>query len=458
MKYSILLFILYRINLPMKEINRKTNLQVISLCIGFLGIQIGFALQAGNATRIFQNYGADLNQISLFWLIAPLTGMIVQPIIGHISDRWIKHGGTRVPFLLAGGIVSTIALFAIPNADLFISFIPPLLFGGIFFLLTDTAFNISIHPLRAAIADYLPQHQQSQGFTTQTFLISIGAIIGSGLPYCLHVLFDTESTAATHQIASNVKWSFYIGGLTLLLCIIITSISIIRVKPLSLHTAENSPIASKTRLSFRMIPHVMWKIGIIQFFSWSAFFLIWVYMTPAIAQHFYDEYNHLPTSSNYAKAADYTGILFAIYHISASICSLLLPFVFRRLSLISSHSIALCCGGIGLLLIYLSNDTSYLLIAMALIGIAWASILATPFILLSNYIAKEKIGLYLGLFNLFITLPQILNGLFSGYIIDKIFDSSAIYAIVLASISLFIAAIISIVFKKSLTQRRLPDN
>lgn len=438
----------------MKEINRKTNLQVISLCIGFLGIQIGFALQAGNATRIFQNYGADLNQISLFWLIAPLTGMIVQPIIGYISDRWMKKGGTRVPFLLVGGIISAISLFAIPNADLFISVISPLLFGSLFFLLTDAAFNISVHPLRAAITDYLPQQQQSQGFTTQTFLISIGAIIGSGLPYFTHVLLDVDTTAATHQIANNVKWSFYIGGLTLLICIIINIKGILKIKLANFHQADDIPIFHSKKITLANIPPVMWKIGIIQFFSWSAFFLIWVYMTPAIAQHFYNEYNHLPSSLTYAKAADYTGILFAIYHISASICSLLLPLVYKRLSLISSHSVALSCGGIGLLLIYLSKDMDYLIIAMILIGIAWASILATPFIVLSNYIVKEKIGLYLGLFNLFITFPQLLNGLFSGYIIEVVFDNKAIYAIVLASLSLFTAAILGFLFKKSLTQRR----
>lgn len=441
----------------MKEVNNKSPLQIISLCIGFLGIQIGFALQAGNITRILQNYGADLNQVSLFWLLAPLTGMLVQPIIGYISDKWINSGKTRIPFLLAGGVLSAITLLALPNADLFVMLISPLLFGGLFILLSDMAFNISMHPLRATITDYLPPSQQSKGFTTQTFLISIGAIIGSGLPYIMHHYFNISTIASANQIPDNVKWSFYIGGITLLICILINIKGILNVK-MTLHpNLENGSSVSRSILNLTDIPSIMWKIGLIQFFSWSAFFLIWVYMTPAIAQHFYNEYNHLPSSTAYAEAANYTGILFAVYHIAASVFSLLLPYLYRKLDLLNTHFIALILGGIGLIWMYISKETNHLIICMSLLGMAWASILATPFILLSKYIDKRKIGLYFGLFNLFITVPQILNGLWSGFIIEKYFDNNAIFAIVLAGISLIIAALLCLFFTKRLAHGRISD-
>lgn len=435
----------------MKETTQKSNRQITALCIGFLGLQIGFALQAANVTRILQNYGADLNQISYFWLIAPLTGACIQPIIGYISDKWMNSGKTRIPLLFVGGTLSIIALLAFPNAYLFISLISPLLFGALLLLLTDAAFNITMHPLRATITDYLSPKEQSKGFSIQTALISIGAIIGSTLPFILHRYFHLSTTTATHFVPDNVKWSFYIGSIILVVCILI-NIKAIRYQkitiPQKISLSQNS---IKTKLSIFNISSKMWKIGSIQFFSWSAFFLIWVYMTPAIAQHYYNEYNHGASSLAYAEAANHTGLLFGIYHLSACLFSLFLPFIYKKLNIIISHNIALIAGSIGLLWIYLSNDITYLIIPMLLIGIAWASILATPFVILSYHIPKDKIGIYFGLFNLFITAPQIVNGLWSGYIIKHVFDNKAIFALVLAAFSLFIAACLGMYFKKSLT-------
>lgn len=378
----------------------------------------------------------------------PLSGAIIQPIIGYISDKWVNSGKTRIPFLFAGGILSAIALFALPNADLFITLISPLLFGGIFILLSDIAFNISMHPLRASITDYLPPSQQSKGYSIQTFLISLGAIIGSGLPFFLHSYFDFESTTVSHEIANNVKWSFYIGGILLLLCMLLNIQGIKKSKVINESKPLKNVKTKRVRLSIKDVPNKMWKIGIIQFFSWSAFFLIWVYMTPALAQHYYNEYNYQPTSKIYAEVANYTGFLFAIYHIAAGISSLILPLLFRKLNIIYSHCLALLLGALGLLWIFFSKDLNNLYIAMILIGIAWASILAIPYILLSRFTPKTKIGLYFGLFNLFITIPQIANGLWSGLIVDVGFESKAIFAIVLAGLSLFIASLLSYYYRK----------
>jgi len=431
----------------MQENTTKSTLQITSLCIGFLGIQIGFALQAGNVTRILQNYGADLTQVSLFWLIAPLSGAIIQPLIGYWSDRNINSGSTRTPYLLTGGILCALSLFALPNSDILLALWSPLLIGALLIIIIDLSFNVSIHPLRAAITDYLPTFQQPKGFAIQTFLISIGAIIGSTLPYILHEFLSFSSTSESQQIADNVKWSFYIGASLLLITVLITAKAITSnsIKPIS--TALLIP--SKT-LYLPKIPKKMWQLGLIQFFSWAGFFLVWIYMTPAISQHIYAEFDYSSQSKLYAEAANYTGILFGCYHLAASLFSLVLPYLYKKTNVITTHIIALFIGGIGLLVVFNSNTVDQLYIPMVCIGIAWASILASPFALLSRLIPQQKIGLYFGIFNLFITVPQILVGLGSGILLQDYFEGRAIFAIVIAGISLLLAGFTALIFRKSL--------
>lgn len=434
----------------MQDQSPKTSSQIISLCIGFLGIQIGFALQAGNVTRILQNFGADLTQVSLLWLIAPLSGALVQLLIGLWSDRNINLGHTRVPYILFGGVLSALALYALPNADLLIALLSPLLVGALIIILIDISFNISMHPLRATIADYLPIHQQPKGYAIQTFLISLGAIIGSTLPYILHQFFHFETISSEGHIPENVKWSFYIGAIVLLICLILTSKAILNGT-----NKSEQPKKIEQSKSFK-IPHMsqkMWQLGLIQFFSWAAFFLIWIFMIPALAQHIYGEYNFSAQSKHYAEAANNTGILFGLYHLSASIFALLLTRLYDRLGIILTHSIALMIGAIGILTIYLSTNMYQLVLPMLCIGIAWASILATPYCLLSRIISRENVGLYFGIFNLFITIPQIVMGLCSGLIIETYFNGKAIFAILIAGVFLGIAALCSLFFRKSLRLR-----
>jgi maltose/moltooligosaccharide transporter len=431
----------------MHEKTTKTTLQITSLCIGFLGIQIGFALQAGNVTRILQNYGADLTQVSLFWLIAPLSGAIIQPLIGYWSDRNINSGSTRVPYLLAGGILCTLSLFALPNSNLLIALWSPLLIGALLLIIIDLSFNISMHPLRAAITDYLPTFQQPKGFAIQTFLISIGAILGSTLPYILHEFLSFSTISESQQIADNVKWSFYIGATLLLITVLITAKAITTNNIKSLSSSQ--PKKSKT-FYMPQIPKKMWQLGLIQFFSWAAFFLVWIYMTPAIAQHIYAEYDYSSQSELYAEAANYTGILFGCCHLAASLFSLALPYLYKKTNVIFTHTLALFIGGIGLLVVFKSNTVDELYMPMICIGVAWASILASPFALLSRLIPQQKIGLYFGIFNLFITIPQILVGLGSGILIQHYFEGKAIFAITIAGISLLLAGSAALLFRKSL--------
>jgi maltose/moltooligosaccharide transporter len=425
----------------------KSTNQIISLCIGFLGIQIGFALQAGNVTRILQNFGADLSQVSFFWLIAPLSGAIVQPLIGYFSDKNIYEGTTRVPYLLFGGIICAIALYALPNAGSIINMTSPLLIGGLLIILIDLSFNISMHPLRATITDYIPSTQQPKGFAIQTVLISIGAILGSALPYILHDYFALKSIAIDNDIPQNVKWSFYLGSAVLLICIFITAKAIIT------HKTNRIEITPPNKLKSIRIPNKMWQLGLIQFFSWAGFFLIWIFMTPAIAQHIYNEFDYSAASQRYAEAANYTGVLFSLYHLSAGIFALCLPFFYDRLNIIMTHFITLLIGGIGLIMMYYCTEIKDLIVPMIFIGIAWASILASPFALLSRIIAKQNIGLYLGIFNLFITVPQIIIGLVGGLVLESHFDGKAIYAVLGAGCLLLISSMLSLIFRNSLNLR-----
>ncbi|MGN0003310.1 MAG: MFS transporter [Sphingobacterium composti] len=431
----------------MKQQPAKTTSQITSLCIGFLGIQIGFALQAGNVTRILQNFGADLTQVSLFWLIAPLSGAIIQPLIGYLSDKNISTGKTRIPYLLTGGILCTISLFALPNSNLLIALWSPLLIGALLIIIIDLSFNVSMHPLRTAITDYLPISQQPKGFAIQTFLISLGAILGSTLPHILHEFLSLSSTSTGNQIPDNVKWSFYIGASLLLIAVLITARAIKKYNTKILSVPQAS---LTTTFYIPKIPKKMWQLGLIQFFSWAAFFLIWIFMTPAIAQHIYGEYDYTSESVLYAKAANYTGILFGCYHLSASIFSLVLPYLYKKTTIITVHLISLFCGALGLLGIFYSTSIQDLYLPMIGVGIAWGSILASPFALLSRIIPQQKIGLYFGIFNLFITVPQVVIGLIGGWLIQDHFGGKAIFAILMGGTALILAGLSALLFRKSL--------
>lgn len=266
--------------------------QLLNLSIGFLGIQSVFALQAGHASRIFQTLGAHLEQLPLFWLAAPLTGLIVQPILGFYSDRTWTRLGRRTPFLLAGSLFTIFALILLPNAPAFMWLVSPLVFAVMMMIVLDIAFNMSMHPMRALVRDQLSSTQQGQGYALQTFLIGIGAIIGSILPYLLSQYLGVPKTAETGIIPPNVRWSFYLGAALLLVCILWT---VFTVREKQYYSAENkdadstivsSTSAPKTTI-LTNIPKVLLKLGLVQFFSWFAFFSMWVFTTSAVAQHFF---------------------------------------------------------------------------------------------------------------------------------------------------------------------------
>jgi len=409
---------------------------------------MGFALQNANASRLLQSFGADVHHLSWFWLVAPLTGMIVQPIIGHYSDRtWTKLGRRR-PYFLVGAILAAVGLCFMPNADMFVAIMPAIWVGAGMLMIMDASFNIAMEPFRALVADKLPSEQRTTGFSIQTVLIGIGAVIGSWLPYVLANWFGISKDAVEGSIPANVVWSFVIGAICLMITIIWTIIRTSEYSPEELETfgargsepKEVEKGISQIFTDFGAMPRTMKQLGLVQFFSWFALFLMWVFATPAIAQHVYGLAVDDSSSSTFQEAGNWVGIIFGVYNLVSAIFAFFLPQIANKVGRKKTHAICLMCGGLGLMSVYLAGSPNMLLLSMVGVGIAWASILAMPYAILAGSLPIKKIGIYMGIFNFFITLPQIISALIAGPIVKYFFDNHAIYAFILAGICMFLAA------------------
>ena len=417
-------------------------LQIWNMSFGFLGIQFGFALQNGSASRILMTFGADVHHLSWFWLVAPITGMIVQPIVGYYSDKtWTKLGRRR-PYFLVGAILTSIALILMPNAPHLSHIIAPMFVGGGLLMIMDASINISMEPFRALVADKLPEEQHTLGFSVQTLLIGIGAVIGSWLPYILGNWAGVSKDAGAHGlIPDNVTYSFYIGAFILISTILWTIFSTSEYPPDEL---DDSQEQEKTEKFF--IPPIMIKLLLVQFFSWFALFSMWVYTTPAVALKFFGTAD--ANSPAFQEAGNWVGILFGVYNGISAILALSLPMLAKRLSKKVTHSVALFIGGISLLSFIIFKDADFLIIPMIGIGVAWASILAMPYSMLANSIPPRKMGMYMGLFNLSITIPQIVSGITSGLILKYWFNDNPVLCIVMAGVSFIIASGLSLLIKE----------
>jgi len=427
---------------------------IINMSIGFLGIQMGFALQNGNASRILQSFGADVHTLSWFWIVGPLTGMIVQPIVGYYSDKtWTKLGRRR-PYFLAGAILSAIGLILMPKSDMFTSILPALWVGAGMLFIMDASFNIAMEPFRALVADKLPTEQRTLGFSVQTVLIGIGAVFGSWLPYILAEWFGVEKNVVDSAIPPNLFWSFVIGAIGLLGAIIWTVMTTSEYPPeevsqfdemLGEPMSEEEEIKSKgiteVMNDFKNMPKTMKQLGLVQFFSWFALFSMWVFTTPAIAQHVYGLSPEDHTSEMFQNAGNWVGIIFGVYNAVSAVYAFFLPVIAKKFGRKKTHAFSLVCGGIGLMSIYLVKDPNMLLLSMIGIGIAWASILAMPYAILAGSIPLRKMGIYMGLFNFFITLPQIINAIFGGPMVKYMYGGEAIYALVFAGVFMIFGAV-----------------
>jgi maltose/moltooligosaccharide transporter len=481
--------------------------QVWNMSFGFLGIQFGFALQNANVSRIFETLGAKVENIPILWIAAPVTGLIIQPIIGHLSDNTWNRLGRRRPYFLAGAILASLALLIMPNS-------PVLWIAAGMLWIMDASINISMEPFRAFVGDMLPSKQRTTGFAMQSFFIGTGAVIASVMPWVLTNWFHVQNSASAGQVPLSVKLSFYIGGAVFISAIIWTIIKTKEYSPEELlafsevenHVADedvNSVKSLGSKAFFRrglywliaglvlslfiyyislkkelyilsfgvgafgliqfftgllisggntksgmvvilrdlfMMPKTMSQLAIVQFFSWFALFSMWIYTTSAVTSHLYGTRD--PASELYNQGANWVGILFAVYNGFAALVAFLLPLLAKMTNRRITHSISLVAGGLGLISIILFHSPNMLILSMLGIGLAWASILSMPYAILTGSLPANKMGTYMGIFNFFIVIPQIMAASILGFLVKDLFGGESIYALVIGGISMFIAAVL----------------
>lgn len=430
--------------------------QIINMSMGFLGIQMAFGLQNGNASRILQNFGADVHHLSWFWLVAPITGLIVQPIVGHLGDHtWSERWGRRKPYFLIGAILTAVGLMFLPNSASVGVFLGSgvLLFAVLFLAMMDASINVAMEPFRALVGDMLPKKQGTIGFSVQTILIGIGAVIGSNMPLWLTNL-GVSNVAPEGYVPDSVIYSFYIGAAVLLVTILYTIFTTKEYSPKEFAAFSKVETVEKEKAKFsdiakdfKNIPPLMKKLGWVQFFSWFALFTMWVYTTSSIATHHFGLSPNDAKSETFNTAGNLVGELFGYYNLFAIGFAFLLTPLAKRIGKKQTHALALVAGGLGLISMYFIKDTSLLWISMVGVGFAWASILAMPYSMLLHALPQHKMGVYMGIFNFFIVLPQIVNGILGGPIVNSLFGNFAMGYIVVGGASMLIAAILSLYLK-----------
>ena len=424
--------------------------KIWNISFGFLGVQIGYSLQNANTSRILSAIGADPHHLSLFWLAAPLAGFFVQPIVGLSSDKTWTRIGRRIPFILGGSFVSAFAMFFMPNSEHFAQLLPPLIFGATMLLLMDTSFNVTMQPFRALVSDMVPESQRNKGYAIQSFLINTGAVVGSILPFVLTWIGVANEPGPGQKVAPTVIWAFYFGGGALLLSVLWTSFRTKEYPPEEYAKNNNIDTEEKVKMSFwdllKNIPATMWQLSVTQFFSWFSLFLMWVYTTQGIAQNIWHTID--PKSKDFNEAGNWTGVIFAAYSVFAALYSLVLTPLADKFGRKNTYMLSLIAGGLGLLSMMFINDKNLLFIPMIGVGIAWAAILALPYAILSSSLPARQTGVYMGIFNATITIPQIAAGLLGGIAL-RLLNDNAINVIALAGCSMILAGIFAKIVIKS---------
>ena len=431
-------------------------LEIWNMSFGFLGIQFGFALQGGFMSRIFQTLGADKESIPLLWIAAPLTGLLVQPIIGYLSDRtWSPRWGRRRPYFLIGAILSSLALFLVPHS-------PALWIAAGFLWILDASINVSMEPFRALVADKLPENQRSYGFVVQTLIIGIGTWIASNLPWVVSELGISDA-APQGVIPASVKLAFAIGAGVFLLTILYTVFTTSEYPPEDMEAfkalkQQKSSFVKDIINHIGDMPKTMKRLGVIQFFSWFAFFTMWSMANPALTEHVFNapvpeehqyDFNNAEDvaafevkNEAFQKASNEVGSAMGVYGLSSMVFALLLTFYTskKKINRKFVHMGALLLGGIGFLMMYYIKDAAYLKWCFMLIGISWGSILSMPYAMLSSAVDPNEMGVMMGLFNMFIVIPQIVAALGAINWLSNLFGGQSINAMLLAGVSLLIAA------------------
>jgi maltose/moltooligosaccharide transporter len=479
--------------------------QIWNMCFGFLGVQIGFGLQNANASRIFQTLGANVDDLPILWIAAPVTGLLIQPLVGHFSDRTWGRLGRRRPYFLFGALATAAALFAMPAA-------PVLWIAAALLWLMDGSINVTMEPFRAFVGDLLPDRQRTTGFAMQSFFIGIGAVFASALPWLLTNILGIANTAPPGVVPPSVHAAFTIGGAALLAAVLWTVFTTREYSPDQVRAfaadhpgtvrANATPprsaqayrrggtlwllagalaiaITAVLRLEKELyvlggvlvlfglaqvfaawrradgaaaaggfaeilddlfaMPHTMRRLAVVQFFAWFGLFAMWIFTTAAVTSYHFGVSD--PASAAYNRGADLVGLLFGMYNGVAAIAAFAIPVLAARIGRRATHMINLALGGLGLFGFLLIRDPDWLWLPMVGIGIAWASILSVPYAILSGALPQHKLGVYMGIFNIFIVLPQLLAATILGLLLRHVFGGAPIYALALGGASLLAAVV-----------------
>ena len=410
-----------------------------NISFGFFGVQIAYALQSANISRIFATLGADPHNLSYFWILPPLAGIIIQPIVGYASDRTWTRFGRRIPYLFIGSLAAVLVMCLLPNAGSFAHIINAMLFGLIALMFLDTSINMAMQPFKMLVGDLVNEKQKGLAYSIQSFLSNAGSLIGYLFPFIL-TFFHVSNTAPTGIIPDSVIYSFYAGAAILMLCVLFTSLNVKEMPPKEYDEFHGITAAEKKEKSdfislLKHAPKVFWTVGLVQFFSWAAFMYMWTYTNGAIAD---TVWNTTDTSSEgYQAAGNWVGVLFAVQAIGSICWSAVLP-LFRSIK--TAYSLSLLLGGIGFISTLFMHNPYTLFISFILIGFAWAAILAMPFTIITNSISGKNMGAYLGLFNGTICVPQIVAAAIGGILLRNLAGGHQITMLLLAGIFLLIAA------------------
>ena len=478
--------------------------QLWNMSFGYVGIQFGFALQTANISRIFETLGAKVDAIPILWVAAPVAGLIIQPLVGHMSDKTWTRLGRRKPYFLIGAILSSLALLFMPNS-------PALWVAAGMLWIMDASINVTMQPFRAFIGDMLPDEQRTQGFAMQTFFIGVSSVVASICPWLFTNWLHIANTAPAGEIPASVKWSFYIGGVAFLTAVLWTIFKVREYSPAELeafNTSTSADTADATTLNrkscvrqggflilagavlsyaiwalawyaglyilsgcivfygllqlaaaarakagktkgmveivadLKAMPKTMQQLAAVTMLTWFALYALFIYTTSAVtAYHFHSSD---PTSAVYNDGANWAGVLMAVYNGVAAVVAFLLPLIAKRIGRVATHSVCLVIGGIGLISMWLITDPVLLLISMVAIGIAWASLLTMPYAILSSAVSHRKMGVYMGMFNLFLVIPQIIAAAVLGLLVKTTFGGQAIYALVLGGGAMILAGLLTV--------------
>ncbi|WP_202843888.1 MFS transporter [Luteimonas saliphila] len=482
--------------------------QIWNMCFGFLGIQFGFALQNANVSRIFQTLGADMEQVPGLWIAAPLTGLLVQPVIGYFSDRTWTRLGRRRPYFLWGAIFSTLALFVMPNS-------PQLWIAAGTLWILDASLNVSMEPFRAFVGDQLSPRQRPTGYAMQSFFIGVGSVVASLLPWLL-AKAGVANTAGPGEVPDTVRFAFYAGGAVLFLAILWTVLRSREYPPEVLRAFDDAEpegpprrdaavpgaagglpwliagavgivaiwhsgwdrllyVLASLPLAYGLLrliapslregamfasltadlhdmPGTMRRLAVVQFFSWFGLFCMWIYTTAAVTRVHYGTSD--TASAAWNEGANWVGVLFAAYNGFAALAAIAIPWMARRMGLRASHLVNLCLGGLGLISIAFIRDPQWLLLSMVGVGFAWASILSLPYAMLSDSLPAAKMGVYMGIFNFFIVIPQLVAVSILGVLLAHVLGGDPMRVLMLGGASLVVSGLCVLLVRRAVPRAR----